>query len=419
MSRIGQAARRRMNRASGTGDPSPSPQYGGSISLPTPEEQQAHIDKRVFKAKYGKYNYGTGLYEGGTEQGIQEAARQKEQLKARRQKLKDELELNKYALEVRKQTEIERANKAKETQGTWGVGEKETPSAPLTSGAAINPSTDTATRKEMPITGQTPSAAITPAGQNAQSTIPTQVNAQTEQEKWTGPGTGSITVHEPELPKRTPYTLENQDPIGNEGDTYSNKWTGFQPRKMGPPDVPPTEPVPVRDPRIKPAGTYWMSNLGNRRYTRPGEDPDAYAPSSITEPAKVGGVSQAPPPSPVDIKKEQARKSIPMANSSPNFNPAFETAKDMLYRAPVNAIGRENLGAAAETAIDMAYRAPLNAILGVSQSMNQDLLNRAGKNAKTISEDQKAIWLEEAKKKLQKVWQGMEWLSKYALGGVK
>jgi len=117
-------------------------------------------------------------------------------------------------------------------------------------------------------------------------------------------------------------------------------------------------------------------------YTVPGEyDPSgSFLPSKQQSPgiAEIMKGARKASGTKSSVEKAITKKKKKSREALHSISPASETVKDMFYRAPVHAIGKENIAAAGNTLADMFYRAP---------------------------------WKETKK--------GMEWLSNYILGGIR
>jgi len=348
MGLIGQAARRRMSRSSSQGEPSTNSPYGVSTTFssrpPTPDEQQAHLNKRIFEAQYGEYGgkYGS--------KGLVHSQLENEKLK---QALEAKQKAYENSLREREVAAKEMTARAKASGGEFGLGAG-------TEGVGTGVAG-----------GQQPVQPRAASGQAIQPQ-PTQP-AQTAQSQQEHPFPGTR--------EEMPY--------------------GDMPRGSGRITVP--QEAQRNDPNIK-AGTWLMNPEGQTRriYGQPkpslGDDVNAYTPaegSSIRQ--KPGVPATQAVPQVVSPGIENKRSGL--LSSSPTWNAAGQVAADMFYRAPMNAIGRENLSAAGQTARDM-FVSPITRAL-------------------KIPEGQKEFRLEDAKKKRQALWEKMQGLSRSVLGGVR
>jgi hypothetical protein len=336
--------------------------YGGSMRGPTAEERNAFTNRMVAKAMYGRPDY-KGGYTGGLYQRMMENEKLKAELEARRNAMKDQQTKEKHDAEMAKSArDAEKHNLEKSGQWGTGVGEGVTTPAPLQTSGAAHATAQAGQIQNLPQTGPTGKAETLPnTGQETRTTPLNQVPTQTGPSAFP-PETGSF-------------------------DTPGGRIV-----------VP--EESAKNDPMLK-AGTWLMNGEGKIRriYGEPkpslGDDPFAYTPN-------------VPPP--VVEKNQAGTVNAPVVNPNRQLQPPKQgqntvmgdigrTAADMFYRAPMNAIGQENIEAAANTARDM-FVSPIQ-------------------NALTIPEGQKEFRLNEAKKKRESLWKGMDWLSKYVLGGVR
>lgn len=96
----------------------------------------------------------------------------------------------------------------------------------------------------------------------------------------------------------------------------------------------------------------------------------------------------------------QPKTATPKTNTQPSvLSDVGNVAADMFYRAPIQAIGEENIKAAGNTLADMFYRAPKKA-LEPDPAIEQ-------------------YRMQEAKKNRQNLWDVANWMSKQVLGGLR
>jgi hypothetical protein len=329
---------------------------------PTAEEQGAFNQRNAMRSEYGRAWQGGGLstYAGGIKQRMMEAEKQKAAIEARRNALQDKHAAEENARKERETAIKEQEFELKKQEALGGTGTA-APQARQADGAALTKGVP-AGIQNLPQTGPTGKAETLPnTGQETRTTPLNQVPTQTGPSAFP-PETGSFNT-----------------PGGR--------------------IVVPEESA-KNDPMLK-AGTWLMNGEGKIRriYGEPkpslGDDPFAYTPN-------------VPPP--VVEKNQAGTVNAPVVNPNRQLQPPKQgqntvmgdigrTAADMFYRAPMNAIGQENIEAAANTARDM-FVSPIQ-------------------NALTIPEGQKEFRLNEAKKKRESLWKGMDWLSKYVLGGVR
>jgi hypothetical protein len=339
-----------------------------SSSLPTAAETNAHTLKRRHSAEYGdRWNQHMKHSRPGFK---------REELGAKQQK--DVATATKEAAEFNlKERDLQRkiaADKVKAGGGlglNLGVGQ-ETRRTAFTDGPALgrNPT-------QSPATQSVPQG---PPSQQAQA----PVNPAPE-----SGGTYSYNT-ERDMPSRQPgykYTLANQNPVGKEGDVYGNKYTGFQPRIMGAPHVtPPVSPAPMVTGQMP--GEY-----------DPKWRPGVQTPAQAAQAVAMDAPNYMPGPgNPVTAQKT----AMPQASAPTSAaQAALEVAKDMAYRAPINAIGKENISAAADTAADMFVRKPAKQL--------SKYIPVWGKLGKTKA----------SKGALKGIKGGSKWLSEFVLGKMK
>jgi len=338
-----------------------------STTQPTAADQDAFTKRQVARAEYGRAWQGGGFprYAGGIAQRLEEQKRNKELMEARRQAWEDSLKERETKVKESELEEKRKQNEWTRKGGALGVGggTEEAPGAPATSGAPIS---------------------------SAQA-------GQIQNRPQAGP-TGSpqaLPLYQGEAPQITP----REQPVPTQtGPSPFPPETGSFNTPGGRIVVP--EESARNDPMLKP-GTWLMNNEGKTRriYGEPkpslGDDPFAYTPN-VPRPT-IENKKPTAEDTPIVNKKRQLQPL--QQNQNTVMGDIGRTAADMFYHAPMNAIGKENINAAAQTARDM-FVSPIQ-------------------NALTIPEGQKEFRLGEAKKKRESVWKGMDWLSKYVLGGVR
>lgn len=218
------------------------------------------------------------------------------------------------------------------------------------------------------------------------------------------PGRGMITVTESadDVQKRTGYrpkydkdTRLIQAPNGSQIIAKPNKDGSFslQGRDVDAEGNHVWKPIPGTISRDE------LDNITSGAYTYAGEDKELNKEKKTIQ-AKMPD-RQKPMPNTVvkpETKKTRTSNILPGGTAG---SAIAETVKDMFYRAPLKAIGDENISAAGNTLADMFYRAP--------------------KVALTPSDEQREFRMQQARESdpWGKVASGAEWLSKKVLGGLK